>query len=421
MTTDPDKLRIAIALTALKFKPADVSCASYVLQLRSIFPPSQPAAPTVDGSWRTHALSLEKEMASLKEKYDAERIKTLSAPPPLPPSSSEPPPSSNPSTKKKSKKKGSDKRVDSEPRTRLKGIQTELASLPGSDSLFSSLSSFQQLASALETDETTAAQRSLLLRTTQLVITAVSSVVQPILMTSELTVDSQSATLQCLSNLLPQLLSSALSILMRKTTSVSSLVNKLLDSVILLLFTPILESFVPLCNRYLNHLFPLRPAELLPVDLRPDVLQLFQGALKPLISTPTAFQHNLRNTLALTALTHLEALFPPSRELDVQTHTSRVSALARKDAVWYLCTVLHLLFAPPTHSGLAPTSDGLSFFERRIVDALTQIVGRCRASKSPVTATAHLVSDHDDSDNEVEHGMILGVLERYWRYSGVVQ
>ncbi|KAJ7051222.1 hypothetical protein C8F01DRAFT_1176307 [Mycena amicta] len=421
MTTDPDKLRIAIALTALKFKPPDVSCASYVLQLRSIFPPSQPVAPTADGSWRTHALSLEKEMASLKEKYDAERIKTLSAPPPLPSSSSEPPPSSNPSTKKKSKKKGSDKRVDSEPRTRLEGIQTELACLPGSDSLFSSLSSFQQLVSALESDETTAAQRSLLLRTTQLVITAISSVVQRILMTCELTVDSQSATLQCLSNLLPQLLSSALPILMRKPTSVSSLVNKLLDSAISLIFTPILESFVPLCNRYLNHLFPLKSAELLPVDLRPDVLQLFQSALKPLISTPTAFQHNLRNTLALTALTHLEALFPPSRELDVQTHTSRVSALARKDAVWYLCTVLHLLFALPTHSGLAPTSDGLSFFERRIVDALTKIVGRCRASKSPVTATARLVSDHDDSDNEVEHGMILGVLERYWRYSGVVQ
>ncbi|KAJ7924384.1 hypothetical protein B0H13DRAFT_2654789 [Mycena leptocephala] len=67
--SDADRLRIAIALTALKFKPTNQSCVSYVLQLRSIFIPSTPAAPTTDGS-----LSLEKELAGLEEKYEAEQI-----------------------------------------------------------------------------------------------------------------------------------------------------------------------------------------------------------------------------------------------------------------------------------------------------------------------------------------------------------
>lgn len=45
-----------------------------MLDLRSKFPPSGPSAPTADGSWRTHALSLEGELTLLREKYEAEQI-----------------------------------------------------------------------------------------------------------------------------------------------------------------------------------------------------------------------------------------------------------------------------------------------------------------------------------------------------------
>lgn len=47
---------------------------AYVLSLRSMFPPSAPCAPTADGSWKTHALSLEEELIVLREKYEAEQI-----------------------------------------------------------------------------------------------------------------------------------------------------------------------------------------------------------------------------------------------------------------------------------------------------------------------------------------------------------
>ncbi|GAW09721.1 hypothetical protein LENED_011902 [Lentinula edodes] len=77
MVSDTDRLRIAITLTALKFKKPDQSCHSCVLELRSKFPPSVPHAPTTDGSWRTHALDLENEIKVLKERQEEEQIEYL--------------------------------------------------------------------------------------------------------------------------------------------------------------------------------------------------------------------------------------------------------------------------------------------------------------------------------------------------------
>ncbi|KAJ4478582.1 hypothetical protein C8R41DRAFT_904623 [Lentinula lateritia] len=77
MVSDTDRLRIAITLTALKFKKPNQSCHSYVLELRSRFPPSVPHAPTTDGSWRTHALDLENELKVLKERREEEQIEYL--------------------------------------------------------------------------------------------------------------------------------------------------------------------------------------------------------------------------------------------------------------------------------------------------------------------------------------------------------
>ena len=46
---------------------------AYVLDLRSIFPPSDPKNSN-DASWRDFALSLERDYASLQAKYEAEQI-----------------------------------------------------------------------------------------------------------------------------------------------------------------------------------------------------------------------------------------------------------------------------------------------------------------------------------------------------------
>ncbi|KAJ6498038.1 hypothetical protein C8R47DRAFT_316910 [Mycena vitilis] len=448
LASDADRLRIAIAMAALSFKPADESCASFVLQLRSIFPPSIPAAPTTDGSWKTHALALEKELAGLKAKYNAERIKTLvnSAAP-----VSDTAPSGSQSVKRKPKKKAMDKRLDAPAQVDLETLledlisRPEFVSLPASDSLFSSYCAFQQLASVLSTSEVavTGAQRSLLLSTTLRALTAVSNVLHPILRSPELSEVSQASTLHTLSVFVHHLVSSSLPFFLRKpkrgtneSATISPRLNKFLDALISSIFIPVLESFSPLSRRYLEFLLPTTPSTILPADLRPGVLQLFQSAFSPLISAPSGYEANLRATIALSALRELENLFPPRRTDDTRpprTRDNRISALVRKDTLWYLCTVLHVLFTPP--KDWVPMTGAIS--QRQIVDALARISSRCRKWSPPQTAgttdkcnTPDRESDIDDEAtsaqlpnlldldviDEVGYEMLLGVMERYWAW-----
>lgn len=67
--------------------PFDRSCCysmkhpqAYILDLCSKFTPSSPLAPTADGSWRTHALSIERSYVELQGKYEAEQISTSYGP-----------------------------------------------------------------------------------------------------------------------------------------------------------------------------------------------------------------------------------------------------------------------------------------------------------------------------------------------------
>jgi len=61
------ELGVFFLLTKMFIYPA------YVLDLRSIFPPSDPN--NINGpSWRDFALSLERDYASLQAKYEAEQI-----------------------------------------------------------------------------------------------------------------------------------------------------------------------------------------------------------------------------------------------------------------------------------------------------------------------------------------------------------
>ncbi|KAJ6573886.1 hypothetical protein DFH09DRAFT_1361939 [Mycena vulgaris] len=451
--SDADRLRIAIALTVLKFKPAGQSCAAYVLELRSVFPPSKPTAPTTGGSWKAHALALEKDLAGLKAKYEAEQIKTLAA---LSAPSIEIAASGSQPPKRKPKKKPTEKRTDAPARVDLETVLEDLddrldfAALPSSDSLFSTFSAFQQLTCALTSSSTpvTASQRSLLLSTTTRALTALATVLQPILSSPEITVPSQAAGLQAFAVVVHHLVSSSLPFLLRKPKqnqppTVSSLLNKLLDSLITLIFHPILESFAPLSSRYLTSLLAPTPPAVLSVDLRPDVLHLFQSAFSPLVSAPSGYEVNLRGTLSLTALQQLESLFPSRTTDSVRqpwTHDSRVHALVRNDALWYQCTALHILLAPrkdcSTLGSTLPADGAVS--EPKIVDALSRILSRCRTSQdfgcivgtidtcneemSGRDSDADGVETPNDLDyeviDEVGYGMILGVMERYWRWTG---
>ncbi|KAJ7232849.1 hypothetical protein B0H12DRAFT_1239503 [Mycena haematopus] len=439
-----DKLRIAIALTALKFKPASQSCASYVLQLRAAFPPSASTAPATDELWKTHALTLEKELADLKQKYEAEQIKTLITPSaPV----SDAAPNNSQSVKRKPKKKATASAVDAPPHVDLETVletlsgRPEFASLPTSTSLFSSLSAFQELTSALHSSEVapTAGQRSLLLSTTKRALTGLASVLHPILRSPNISVASQVLTLQTLASLVNHLVSSCLPFLLRKPKrgtnqpgTVSLLLNQLLDSLLTSILVPVVESLLPLSRRYLTFLFPIMPSTIVPADIRSKVLHLFQSAFHPLISVSSAYEVDLRATIALTALRELETLFPPPRTDNTRlprTHAHRLNALVRKDALWHLCTVLHIVFAPPKDCSKSGSFAG-AIAERKIADSFSRIANRCR--KFDTTDSCNILDRDTDVEipsrnlpncldvdviDEVGYQMILGVMEQFWRWT----
>ncbi|KAK7064816.1 hypothetical protein R3P38DRAFT_58831 [Favolaschia claudopus] len=457
MTSPPpseaDRLRIAIALTALKFKPADESCPSYVLYLRNKFPPSAPSFQD-EGPWKTRALALEKEVADLKAKYEEEQIKNLAAPPSA---LSDAASNNSQPVKRKAKKKAPEKLVEAPRKMNLETLledlhgRMELASLPTSTSLFANLSVFQQLISALSSSEVpvTAAQRSLLSSTAVRTFTSIANVLHPILRYTDITVTTQLQTLQTLATLLQHLISSSLAFLLRKPkratnqTTVSGLMNRFLDALLTSIFNPIIESFSPLSCRFLTFLFPAKSSSTLPVDLRPDVLHILQSALSPLLYTASIFEANLRATIALTALRELEKLFSPQQAKDGHSRTreSRIGVLARKDALWYLCSVLHVVFTLSSAENSTLSSNSLTtsaVSERNIAESLSRIIGRCRKipNSTSVDETSSPNQDHDrermfsagdpdeinlDVVDEVGFQMILSVAEKYWRWIGDVQ
>lgn len=306
-----------------------------------------------------------------------------------------------------------------------------------SDSLFSSFSAFQQLTSTLLSSDAavTAAQRSLLLSTTTRALNAAASVLHPILTSTETPVSSRASTLQTLAVLVNHLVTSSLPFLLRKRkhgtnqpATVSSLLNKLLDVVLNSILNPLVESISPLSHHYLTLLFPSTPSKAtLPVDLRPAVLQLFQSAFSPLVSASSAYETNLRATVTLKVLRQLENLFPPRRPDNARlpwTHDNRVNGLVRKDTFWYLCTVLHIVFTPSKDRLTFEPAPG-AVSERQIVDAFTRIINRCK--RKTTGSCNHDPNPNSDSGaldldviDEVGYEMLLGAVERYWRWTGEV-
>ncbi|CAK5279831.1 unnamed protein product [Mycena citricolor] len=475
--SDADRMRIAVALVALKFKPPDQSCASYVLHLQSIFPPSEPAAPTSDGSWRNHALALEKELARVKAELDVERIKTVAPPPQAPPvadATHSAAPTSQPKRKPK-KKAGSDTKIEPPTRVDLQAVlesHPDIVALPHSSTLFSALSAFERVIIAVNASDNaldpTAEQRALVCSISLRAISSLAAVLHPLLRSPVL---PSAAILQTLSTLTHHLVSHAFPVLCRhkprktgRPAPASSHTHELIDALILSIFHPAIESLIPLCRCYLKSLFSSKstsakqPLPLPAADPRPDLLHLFQSAFSPLSPLAPGESRDLRAALALKSVCELEKLFPDGLSANPGTwtsHDARVDSLARRDALWYLCAVLHILFAPKSEPGSVPAPgagasssssscassstqsaaraafDGAG--EDRIADGLSRVLARCRAGGTATSACNSApaaqqginsdraaddglpgVADREVVVDEVGYEMLLGVAERYW-------
>ncbi|KAF5377274.1 hypothetical protein D9615_006441 [Tricholomella constricta] len=382
------------------------SLGTYVLELRSKFPPSSPDLAS-KSSWRDFALSLERDLALLKEKYEAERIRSLALENAVPMpaaalnASSEqlqPAPA-----KKRSKKKfvplptasSSEKRPDAHPRINLKAVLEELSPRLGidvprmapPDSLFSALDNFLRLTSlpAVELD----LLLSVSLRTVDAVARELDNILNPP------NAFSNPHTLEYLELALYHVLAVVVPLLAPLPSAAQDSAKPivtLLDRTTTLVLQPLIHAFSFRSEMYLSSLFlpvpggigvatssstagsvkpPGAPHEILQVDIRTNMLSLFRTIFCFLdsqlqsfssLAKPSLVSHTLRATLILETVREIDRLLPaapatgigtspgPNRGVDVvtkqchRTRPDRVKKLATKDSFWYLCAVLHTLF-----------------------------------------------------------------------------
>ncbi|TFK38619.1 hypothetical protein BDQ12DRAFT_95372 [Crucibulum laeve] len=327
---DADRIRVAIALAALKFKPDDQSYTSYVLDLHSKFPPSKPAAPSAGGSWRTHALNLERDFSELKAKYEAEQIKTMTlaanaslaksfGSTSVPNSSSEQ--LSDAASKKKSKKKsrpGTETRhVDGSLKLDMKALLERLhdhdipAWTPGSrGSLLSAMDTFAQLTAL---PKTTSIHHSLVFSITFRAVEAISVCLEELLQSHKSCAFARTELLQTLSIFLYQILTSTCPLLHVSGSSEAATNRQYIEMLLVHLlehiFLPVIRSFLPLSHTFIHSLLlpnisinrspPRKPSSdsgnnveasspLGTTDIRTEALSLFRTVFYCIFPPPSA-------------------------------------------------------------------------------------------------------------------------------------
>lgn len=278
--------------------------------------------------------------------------------------------------------------------------------IASTSSLFSSFSAFDQLTSALASSSSIdKTERALLLSTTIRALEALALALSPSLVpqNDRITTHAQAEAFPTLTLLLHHLLTTALPLLKRKvkgrrkTDLIPAAEDAILDVLTSQIIRPAIRAFRPMCHAYTTAFFPAirlagkkesittptKPAPAAPADLRPEVLSLFRAAFLP-FSPSSAGTHPpsdtealntraLTETLALLALRELTAVLTPPRPAQLHTREARLRALAAKDALWYLCAVLGVLFSPGGARG-----GGASTCAGEMLDAFSEILGRCR-------------------------------------------
>jgi len=262
-------------------------------------------------------------------------------------------------------------------------------------------------------------------------------------------------------------------------SSIIIAVDEILGQLTTLIFIPLVRSFGLLSQSYTANIFSSKHAADAgtagTLDIRPDLCCFLRRALSDLdlLGSIAAARlvHSLRGVrerVALETVREMEKSFPTQTQATSDTpktrisriRTDRIDKLARKDTLWYLCSVLHILFTPSSGSASSAATSKTSrnghecvftamcqnkLLEDGILTGLSNIIGRnhihpCTTSPSHnknIGTNDHLsytgtgVSVCGGTGNgklsgmwhrrttvdEVGHGMILAVVERAWLYT----
>jgi hypothetical protein len=174
----------------------------------------------------------------------------------------------------------------------------------------------------------------------------------------------------------------------------------------------------------------------------------------------------VKERVVLEVVREMAKHFPPHRTQNATARTTpdaattdppktripRIYKLARKDTLWYLCSILHMVFNPYSASSAAHLTSKMShacvfaakcqnkLLEDAILTGLSSIIGRssaCRCFTSPSQNKNTKINEpragdsvcgdnengklsgkclHRTTVDEVGDGMILGAAERVWLY-----
>jgi hypothetical protein len=264
-------------------------------------------------------------------------------------------------------------------------------------------------------------------------------------------------------------------------SSIIFALDEILGRITTLIFIPLARSLGPLSLAYTTNVFSSNHAvdggSAGQIDIRSDLCCLVRQAmsdldhLSALAATTLAYSlSGVRACLALEAVREMERSYllqtteddaprtttPDPVTTDTpKTRTARIHSLARKDTLWYLCSILFILFTPSSatsaarlkppggHECVSAAKSQNKLLEDMILTGLSNIIGRshlCRCFTSPShnkvaemneRRTDTGISGCGDTENgmlggkcqrriaavdEVGHGMILAVIERAWLY-----
>ncbi|KZT24698.1 hypothetical protein NEOLEDRAFT_1179061 [Neolentinus lepideus HHB14362 ss-1] len=408
-------LRIAIAFVALKHKPAGMRFTEYILDLCTKFP----AAHAAD-AWIRRAVELERRVGELREMYEEERMKCASLSV-NDAASSTPAPAPEGPPKKKQKKKAAPQ-----------------AETPAPDwaGLYASLPHSVLPALRLLTAEGEGRSSELIAAATERVIGGLGDILCGVL-SAKTVLAKQREALGVICKLLEHVLSTALPELgkklagrrPRRISAGLAALETAIDDIFGLLLTrilvPAIRGFATLSRLHIRcYCSGKRSKKELAaiVDVRADVFCLVDAVLSGLESLaankPCAKEKMINGMMsvkegaALAVVRELERVYPDVaqcvKEGSARTKADRMDALARKDAVWYLCNVLNVLAREDSKVG-SPLDEveRTSVLRAGIAVALEMLVKR--VDGLPGTGRMGAVEY-----GRVEYGMVLSVLERAW-------
>ncbi|KAI0935685.1 hypothetical protein AcV5_004034 [Taiwanofungus camphoratus] len=369
-----------------------------------------------------------------------------------------------PASKKKQKKKGPQQAraaVHMLGKTNLEGIlagaRLSFLQAPSHQNILSDIDKLETLVS-IRASRVSSVSDDLLIATTKRALDALGGSLASLLPPNHIDPKSMNV-IGALAALLPHLLTTVLPSFQKpqrktKVTQGYPVIDDIIGHMVTSILIPLIRSFTPLSRIYLSALFsPTRHKkkqarsdgrkDAKVVDIRTEIITLLDqtmSALENLTGTlAITSNRNVRHLLSLESVREVQRLYSEKSSQDhnvdqeirsgrvhMSRNSNRLDALIRKDAVWYLCNVLHLVGpAKPGTPPSEPSNEQDTLFEEAIHPLLSALIRRSRGSTSfgLLSAQAAKASEMGSEAatrspryemDEVERGMILAVIERGW-------